>query len=315
LQLTSPFERELFFRSFIRGTRVPESVARQFAESVVEVVYPAGSVIYSQGEPSQHVTYVIRGEVELRAQGEQPWRFGSRSAIGGLDAFQEHPYSRTAVALADTLVLRIRYEDWMELLEDNFDFAKSAVHFFYRGLEGLSAEVAPEEVYPPLGEERLSSLRTAHTLGLVERLQVLRAAEPFRRIRMQVLVRLAEASSERHLEAGEVLAEPGQTAGMIYLVARGAVEAARSKPPAVFSHLAGNTVHTYPAFGDEEASYRTRALEQTLLLALRKEDLFDVMEDHADVTRVLLAFGAAERQRLMRIKANRAAEQAQRSAA
>jgi hypothetical protein len=63
----------------------------------------------------------------------------------------------------------------------------------------------------------------------------------------------------------------------------------------------------YAAIAQVEAPYRAAAAVPSLVLALGREELWDVMEDHAEVGRALLAHAARERARLQTYAVDRAA--------
>jgi CRP-like cAMP-binding protein len=154
-------------------------------------------------------------------------------------------------------------------------------------------------------------------LGLVERVLVLRACRPLSRIRLQVLFRLAQGASERRLAGGHPVFEPGRGSDALWTVARGGVRVDEVGPAGLrrrgdgvadtATFGPGTMVLSIAALAGAEASYRAVAAEPTLLLGLAKEDLFDVMEDHPDVVRSLMAHAAAERLRLQTLAADRAA--------
>jgi CRP-like cAMP-binding protein len=296
--LTSRIEREVFFRTFIRGPKPPPGFAKQLIDAMQEDFYPAGSIIYQKGARSEFIHYVVRGKVELIAEGMRPFSFGSRSAIGGLDAFQDQPYSRTAVAIEDTVCLRVKIEDYFDIMEDNFEFAKLMLAALYRASEELSRQLTPEQIYPELGAAPPIDLAAGARLGLVERLILIRSVRVFQRVRLQPLVRLAQLADERRLDPGERLWSEKGSSEAIWIVAAGRVGVTRDEPP--FSALfgPGNAVATLAVVGGLDAVYSARALDHVLALRVPKEDLVDVMEDHSELVRGLLAFAAAERSRL-----------------
>jgi CRP-like cAMP-binding protein len=307
---TTRLEREIFFRTFVRGARPPEAVTEQFVENLVEQELPPGAVLFRAGDPGDHIHYIVSGAIEMRDPTGQaaPWSFGPRDAIGGIDAIQSQPYSRTAVAVEHTLLLKLRFDDYFEILEDNFDFTRSMLGFMYADVEEMTRSLPDEVVHPRVTPSCEMEL-LAHTsgLGLVERLLVLREAGPWRTVRLQVLVRLAQEATERWLTAGESLFEPGQGSASLWFVAHGAIVAERREPPLTTRFGPGTMVLPFVGLAGAEKRYRAFAAEPSLVLALRKEDLWDVMEDHSDVTRALLAHAAAARARLQTIAADQAA--------
>jgi CRP-like cAMP-binding protein len=305
--VSNRIEREMFFRTFSRAARPPEAVIQQFIESLVEQQAPRGAVLFRAGDPSEYIHYIVNGQIELRDPTglTAPWTFGSRSVVGGIDALQGKPYSRTAVAAEESLYLRMRFDDYFEILEDNFEFTKGMIGMFFVGLEELGRSLPADQVYPPVGLRADPASRTHRgpgsgvaRLGLVDRVLVLRSSAQLRHIRLQVLVRLAQEATERRLVTGEALFEPGEGTNELWFVAAGGVLAERADPPFATRFAAGSMVLPIAAFARREVDYRALATEPSLLLGLAREELWDVMEDHADVTRALLAYGAGERARL-----------------
>lgn len=317
-RLTTRIEREIFFRTFVRAARAPDAVVQQFVEDLTELEVRRGEVLFRAGESSDHIFYIARGAVELidPTGAAAPWRFGERSAVGAIDATLGQPYSRTATALEDSLILRMRIEDYFDVLEDNFEFTKAMFGFLYGGVEALARPLGVALAYPDqAGAIELAAAR-GDGMELVERVLVLRACRPLSRIRLQVLFRLAQGASERRLGAGQAVFEPGGGSDSLWAVARGAVRAEEAGPgarrrddggPASATFGPGTMVLSIAALAGAEAGYRAVTAEPTLLLGLAKEDLFDVMEDHSDVVRALMAHAAAERLRLQTLTADRAA--------
>jgi CRP-like cAMP-binding protein len=305
--VTSRIEREIFFRAFAHTARPPEAVVRQFVDSLSEQQLPRGAILFRAGDPADFIYNLMRGALELRHPSGRaaPWHYGAPSIIGVLDALQGQPYSRTAVALDDSVLLGLRSDDYFEILEDNFEFTKVLLGVLYRHAEGLSRPLDPDVVYPDHGCEQSDAKRLAQAqnLDLVERVLVLRSAAPLRAIRLQVLVRLAQLATELTLLPGEPLWSPGQAAGAFWFVARGSVIARRDDPPLHAHFGSGTMVLPLAALAAVEPLYRAVAGEPTLVLTLRKEDLWDVMEDHSDVTRALLAHAAGEQARLLTVSA------------
>src|SRR4030095_2924966 len=73
----------------------------RFAAVVRERYFADGAVIYQQGEPCEHIYFIIDGHIETEAEGETPWRFGPNSLVGILDAQLDRPHARTATARGD----------------------------------------------------------------------------------------------------------------------------------------------------------------------------------------------------------------------
>jgi CRP-like cAMP-binding protein len=92
--------------------------------------------------------------------------------------------------------------------------------------------------------------------------------------------------------------------GALFIVSSGRVEYERTDVPVCARFAPGTIVAGVSGIGDP-ADSRVRALVPSVLLRLRVEDLFDVMEDHFDLVRSMLAHGSSERERLMAVRAAR----------
>jgi CRP-like cAMP-binding protein len=133
-------------------------------------------------------------------------------------------------------------------------------------------------------------------LHLLERLLTLEASRPFERAGMQPLLRLARAATERRLAEGETLVREGDAAGHCFVVVSGTVTLERADLAAPFGPAA--LVGAYAGFGQALWPGTVRALGAARVLAIRYDDLYDVMEDHFDLVRSVMAFLALERERL-----------------
>src|ERR1700733_10502541 len=116
-------QRQLFLRSLGAGNASPTLTAlisRQIKDRFVQ----AGEVIFVAGAPASKIYFIFKGEVELRAEGGEPWLLVPPSVIGAIDALHERPHARTAVAATDLHLLELSSEEWFDTLEENFEVAR-----------------------------------------------------------------------------------------------------------------------------------------------------------------------------------------------
>jgi CRP-like cAMP-binding protein len=298
-------ERELFLRTTI-GRNLPS--ARELAELLRDVAFDAGQVIYREGDASDEMYFVRRGKVGL-SRGEVVHEFGPGSVIGILDVEQDKPRARTATALTDVELLSLSSEDRLELLEDSFEHTRSLIRMTatrldeggrYGGAEiDLAITLAPKP----------------EPLLLIERVFTLRDTPVFRRASIQALVSLAPSAEELRLAAGELLFERGEARGVLFVIVAGCLELESSSssggtpyPEATHPEAThpGGARQRYgsasllgggPSFADALARRSARALTPAVVLRVREEDFYDVMEDHFDLARSVLSFLASENER------------------
>jgi CRP-like cAMP-binding protein len=136
-------------------------------------------------------------------------------------------------------------------------------------------------------------------LNLFERVLSLRAAPLFHNAGVQATLLLAEASKEIDLDPGEKLYAKDEVIDCIHVVAGGAVRVEREEPVLRASFGPGAWVSGGSALGVERAAFDAYADGPAVILAIDREDLFDIMEDHFDLTRSLLAGFNLERERIL----------------
>jgi CRP-like cAMP-binding protein len=287
----NPVEREIFLRSMALG-RPPSRDNRQMGEAMREVFFPAGTVIYQAGDPSDDIYFVLRGTINLAKEGSASRNLDERSVVGILDAIRERPHDRTATALTDVEALVLRDEDRLELLEDSFEYARETILFSLTGLQELMLEL-PDMGFAEPGQS--GPLPEPDALPMIERVLTLRDVEAFGRASIQALVSLAQLATQTRVPAGETLFRAGEVTGVFFVVARGCIELERSAPPGRARFGPAAIVGGIPALGDAERIYSARAVQSSVLLCFRESDFFDIMEDHFDLARSVLAFIADQR--------------------
>ena len=290
--------REIFLRSFFFD-RPPQRLAQALVGVMQDHDYEAGDVIFEIGSSPTTVHFVSEGAVELAAPDQGSWRFEEGGVIGIIDAVLSRPRARRAVAVMPTHVLSVRYDDYLEILEDNFDFAKGALENACRTIHRNSRQLAPDGVFKPpettpaIGVDALNERAT----NLIERLLVLYNAPFFRNAPVQPLVSLAAQTEEERWPVGSVLFDQGEPSTILRFVVTGRIRADLDDPKIVGWFGPGDLVGAHAAIGYALTQYRMTAEEDSIVLKVQKEDLYDLMEDHVRLTRIGFAFVAHENER------------------
>lgn len=292
-------QRELFLRAFTPAGP-SAAAARQLAQVITDVYFPAGATLYREGDEAAEMYFIVRGRVSCETRGEEPWLFEPGDVVGVFDVNLERPRSRTAVALTDVSAMMLSAEDFFEVQEDNFEYTRQLSWQLAKSLHEICLTLPPTGGFPAPGASDWE-LAEGLEMNLVERIVVLRDADPFLGASVQSLVRLAAHFEVVRLAEGEVLFEPGTAKKELYLVACGQVEIERQRDPVIRARFGtGSLVCGYPALGDIELEYRAwAATPQAIVLRASEDDLIDVMEDHYDVVRSIMRGMTRERERLM----------------
>lgn len=83
-----------------------------------EVRYPAGAVVFEEGQPADGLYVVIRGELVLTREGRELSRVSEGTALGAWDLLEGGPRVFGTHAAVETLLLRVERQDFDDLLLD-----------------------------------------------------------------------------------------------------------------------------------------------------------------------------------------------------
>ncbi len=288
-------ERLLFLRS-LAASRPGGPEAAQLAAAMRDVYFDRGQRLFAAGEPSGDIFFVVRGAVRMEAPGEAPWDFEAPAVVGALDSFAGVRHTRTGVAARATHALALSHEDWLAVLEDSSDFTRDFVLRRSAALLRMHLGLAGDGGY---GAAAPPAARLATRLGLLDRTLALQELPVFRAAGVQATLRLAELATEIDLEPGETLFGEGDEASAVDVVAGGVIAVERVAPPLRAAFGRGSLVGGAAAVGALRQAFTARAVEGAVVLRVRKDDVFDVMEDHFELSRALLGEINAEQRALM----------------
>ncbi len=290
-------EHELFIRSFF-GVQPPARVAKQLAASMQERPARAGEVLFEIGAPSDQIYFVVSGQVALEVEGKDPWTFNDRSMVGIVDCMMERPRTRRARAMTNSALLRIHLQDYFEILEDNFEYAKTGIRMANQLIHRLSQQLAPDRVFANEDAQRAYRVTTLEKpLPLIERVQVLYHSAFLRGGPVQPIVRLAALAEESEHPPGEVIFRPTENNSALDFVVSGTVRLDRAEPEIRALMGPGTLLEAHAAIGFDEHQYQAVAETDVRLLRIHHEDLFDVMEDHFALAKLGFAYGSRENER------------------
>jgi CRP-like cAMP-binding protein len=259
----------------------------------------AGRSLFSAGEVAEYFYFLLEGRVELARPGAAPWTFGRRSVFGISDALLERHRQRTAIALTDVELMRVRSDAWIELLEDSFDLARASVAGAANAAALLEEALWSRAEAPSNAPAVLSAASNSRKLSVVERLAVLMDAPILRGAGVQSLSDLAVASEEVIADAGSLIFGRGGAGDRVFVLIDGAAEGVREEPRALWRGAVGDIVCGTGALGERASAWEARAVSRTRTLTFRLEDWFDLMEENAEMVRSTLGALLMHRERCL----------------
>jgi CRP-like cAMP-binding protein len=255
-----------------------------------------GQKLFSAGDVPGFVYFMHEGEVRMEREGSAPWTFRGRWLLGGFEAQLDRPSPRDGVALSDFYVMKVGTSVWVDLLEDSFPLARQA-------LVNSSATVAALEERVPadaLGSANGGAPAYAtSSLDIVERLAFLSDVPMLRGAGVQTLADLAMNASEALFATGEVVVARGAGTHHVRLVIDGAIHAERENPRVARDYGPGDVVGGVAHFGRSAEAWGATAVAPTRVLQIPIEAWFDLMEEHFDLFRSVLASLGFRREALL----------------
>ncbi len=98
----------------------PEQLLR-IASIAQEVKYPPQRLVVQPSEPPDSLYVILDGTVEIARNGETLHVAKQNEVLGAWALFDDAPMPVTAKTLEDTRLLRIRRDDFYDLLSDNVE--------------------------------------------------------------------------------------------------------------------------------------------------------------------------------------------------
>jgi CRP-like cAMP-binding protein len=289
--------REVVLSTFAGESKGLTWEFRRIAAAMEDLHLEEGEVVFVEGAPAIFQYFIVDGEVALSSPGKRTLVFPSRSVVGAMDAFFDRPLSFTATVTRKAHLLRIRIDEWLDVLEDSPELARIFITNLAAGLHQL--RLRP----PPLGgfdDPPPSSGFTDRpgTLHLVDRILLLRSAPTFAHASVQTLTSLAELATVLHAEEDEVLALRGEPKRVLLLVASGEISATR-EAPALAGRFGPGTLVCGALAVTDLTDYEFRARARTRVLAIARDDYADLMEEHFGLVRSTARALIEERLRLI----------------
>lgn len=131
------------------------------------------------------------------------------------------------------------------------------------------------------------SITTQARLSGVERTLALRKTEAFRSVPMEQLIALADVAQEQWHPAGEVLFRAGDPAGNLFVVLSGRVVLERDGRKLAEAGPE-ESLGTWSLFDDAPRRVTATVVEPVRLLVLEREDFFEELTEHMEITRSLV---------------------------
>ena len=120
-------ERMAVLREVALFARMGTAELARIAKIGEEVVVAAGEPVFTEGEFGDALFVVLAGSVSITQRGRVLKTLGERSYFGEMSLLDGEARSATVKAAADCLLLRIRRQDFQQILAQHPDVASAVI--------------------------------------------------------------------------------------------------------------------------------------------------------------------------------------------
>jgi CRP-like cAMP-binding protein len=267
-------------RLFAAQTGLSTAAVAALAAHVVTVRIPAGKSLHSPDEPVSETYLVVEGELAAQYRAGGPKMFGPPSAVGMLPGLARIHDGYRSWATRDSVALRLRVDDILEVFEDHFELLYSTL----RALAGEGVDLR-KRAGPHAGFSNVVPEGTecpSRPLDLVERTLCLRRSFGLGHSHIDELAELARGANELRRPAGTQLWAAGDPAGTMLLVVCGSVRGLTPEGQE-FQLGAGDIVGGLGMVAEVPRWFEAKVQEDMVALSLQHEVLIDLLEDQPDL--------------------------------
>jgi len=291
--------REIFLAAFgLALDSVDPWVLDRMTSILDEQEFRAGQTLFAAGEPVEFLYFMQDGRVRFTRADGLSWTLRGRWVLGSFEAIGDRASAHTATALSDFRGMRVSGAAWVEMLEDSFPIARSAVVNASRATTRLEERVPTGDLVAPDVAPLLSTVPPG-TLSLVDRLALLLDVRMLRFGGVQALADLAAVSQQVSFAPGESIVERGVSQDHLVRIVDGEALAEREDPAVVRRVGPGELVCGSAILGRVADAWRARCVTPIRGISFPISALFDLMEEHFDLVRSRLAALSGRRQQLL----------------
>ena len=128
---------------------------------------------------------------------------------------------------------------------------------------------------------------TVNEMTVLEKAIALRELDLFEAVSAEQLAHVAAVSREARIEAGETLFAEGEPPGSLYIILDGTIELER-QGRSLGAAGEGEPLGTWSLFDDRPRQATARAGQTARLLIVDREEFYDVLAQHVEITRSLV---------------------------
>lgn len=131
-------EKALFLKGIDLFSAIPGEDLAQIALIAEEEERDAGEVVIREGEMGDALYLVLEGTVRVRKGEREVAVLGQREVFGEMALLDPAPRSATVEAVSDATLLRLRRDDFADLMAEKPDIARGVIQVLTRRLRAAT---------------------------------------------------------------------------------------------------------------------------------------------------------------------------------
>ena len=128
----STLEKTIILKTASLFSEITAQTLSRVAQYSEEESYPAGTVVYREGDPGSAIYIVASGSVSLAVRGIELGVLRRGDPFGEVAVLNRDVYRGQATAMEDTVLLRIDQEDLFDLMQADAEIMKGIVGLLAR---------------------------------------------------------------------------------------------------------------------------------------------------------------------------------------
>lgn len=132
--MISTVEKVLFLKGVDLFKTIPGEELSHIAQITDEVEYTSSQTIFKEGDQGDAMYLIIDGKVKVHSGAQVFAELGEKQCFGEMSILDAEPRSASVTALSDLSLLKIRREDFAEILADKPDISQGIIKVLTRRL-------------------------------------------------------------------------------------------------------------------------------------------------------------------------------------
>ena len=272
-------------------SEIPDELLAEISVLLEEIDVDAGANIFRQGDLGTSLYIVANGLLRVHKEEDTLLELCKCSIFGEWAALDPEPRSSSVTALKKSHLFQLSQEELHTVMRNQVQVARGIMQHLYNRLRALerrrtSKPISVQSVQSEPTKKQLRRFSSIEPLSLIEKVIILKTVSIFANTPDHILSEIASLSREIWLEKDKVLFNKGDPTSM-YIIVEGRVKVYNEKR--VIVELGEReTLGEFTTLFSESQTVSVAALDDTRLLSLTRDALFELMWDQYDIIKGII---------------------------